>query len=115
VAAFPLLPLLAIINNNVELKLDGYKLLKVFQRPAPTPASSIGVWHHFMNIQVDAIQNSTTLTYFNLPTRTWYLPIVKFCLTHPPTLPTHPPIKSLMCTITNMAIVCFTSDLLEVG
>jgi len=51
VAAFPLVPLLALINNIVESHIDGYKLTHRTRRPTPYQASNIGLWEDFMAIQ----------------------------------------------------------------
>ncbi|UJR10628.1 hypothetical protein I4U23_014825 [Adineta vaga] len=44
VVAFPLAPLLALINNLIELRLDAWKLLSKYKRPIPYKASDIGIW-----------------------------------------------------------------------
>jgi len=49
VAAFPLAPLCALINNIVELRLDAYKLVKYYQRSAALKAQDIGAWHNILN------------------------------------------------------------------
>lgn len=48
--AFPLAPLLALINNLFELRLDAYKMLKFIQRPVAQRACDIGVWLGFLNM-----------------------------------------------------------------
>ena len=44
VAAFPLAPLFALMNNVIEIRLDAYKFLVMWQRPAALRAQDIGVW-----------------------------------------------------------------------
>jgi hypothetical protein len=44
VAAFPLAPLCALLNNIVELRLDAYKMITVYQRPTANKAQDIGAW-----------------------------------------------------------------------
>lgn len=44
VAAFPLSPLCAVVNNLVETRMDAFKLLTHCQRPIPESASDIGAW-----------------------------------------------------------------------
>ena len=44
VASFPLAPLCALINNIVELRLDAYKMIKIYQRPIAAKAQDIGAW-----------------------------------------------------------------------
>jgi len=45
VIALPITPLLALINNVVELKVDGYKALNESQRPHPNGSSGLGAWN----------------------------------------------------------------------
>ncbi|KAG9410682.1 hypothetical protein AC1031_018707 [Aphanomyces cochlioides] len=42
--AFPLAPLLALINNVVSLRADAFKLCHTMQRPRALKASGIGIW-----------------------------------------------------------------------
>ena len=47
VAAFPLAPLFALLNNIIEIRLDAYKLVTQFKRPVASRAVDIGqfqVW-----------------------------------------------------------------------
>ncbi|GAB6023958.1 hypothetical protein CHUAL_008688 [Chamberlinius hualienensis] len=44
VSAFPLAPLLAFLNNIVEIRLDAYKFVTQVRRPIATRAQDIGVW-----------------------------------------------------------------------
>ena len=43
VAAFPLGPFFALINNLLEIRLDAYKFVVVFQRPMAARAQDIGM------------------------------------------------------------------------
>jgi len=43
VIVFPIMPLLAAVNNYVELRVDFYNLINT-QRPIPTTAAGLGVW-----------------------------------------------------------------------
>jgi len=43
VAAFPLGPFFALINNLLEIRLDAYKLVVVFRRPMAARAQDIGL------------------------------------------------------------------------
>ncbi|CAG5926927.1 unnamed protein product [Menidia menidia] len=45
VAAFPLAPLLALINNVIEIRLDAYKFVTQWRRPLPSQAKDIGIWY----------------------------------------------------------------------
>ncbi|XP_062974809.1 anoctamin-9 [Elgaria multicarinata webbii] len=44
VAAFPLAPLLAFINNVIEIRLDAIKMVKLQRRMVPRRANNIGIW-----------------------------------------------------------------------
>ncbi|XP_065334974.1 anoctamin-4-like [Cloeon dipterum] len=44
VAAFPLAPIFALLNNVFEIRLDAYKILCKFQRPVPKRMASLGAW-----------------------------------------------------------------------
>ncbi|XP_067849856.1 anoctamin-9 isoform X2 [Heptranchias perlo] len=44
VAAFPLAPLLALVNNLFEIRLDAKKMLVLQRRPIPRKAKDIGIW-----------------------------------------------------------------------
>ncbi|XP_055909970.1 anoctamin-5 isoform X2 [Eupeodes corollae] len=48
--AFPLAPLLALINNVIEMRLDAFKMLKFFKRPVAQRVRNIGVWYNIMAI-----------------------------------------------------------------
>ncbi|NWH63687.1 ANO9 protein, partial [Geococcyx californianus] len=44
VAAFPLAPLLAFINNLMEIRLDAIKMTRLYRRLVPGKANDIGIW-----------------------------------------------------------------------
>ena len=44
VAAFPLAPLFALLNNIIEIRLDAYKFTCLWRRPPALKASTIGIW-----------------------------------------------------------------------
>lgn len=44
VAAFPLAPLLALLNNVVEIRLDAIKMVTLERRMVPKKTNNIGVW-----------------------------------------------------------------------
>ena len=43
-AAFLFAPLLGFVNNYVEIRIDGWKMTTLCQRPYPKPAEDIGTW-----------------------------------------------------------------------
>lgn len=45
VAAFPLAPLFALINNIGEIRLDAYKMLSQARRPLAERVEDIGAWY----------------------------------------------------------------------
>jgi hypothetical protein len=71
VCAFPLTPMLAMINNMLEIHVDAFKICVNRKRPKPQPADSTGMWAYFMAVQ------------------------------------------STCAVVTNLALVCFTTKLLD--
>lgn len=49
VASFPLAPLLALINNIIEVRVDAWKFTTQFRRPVASKAHSIGAWQEILN------------------------------------------------------------------
>ncbi|ETO25487.1 hypothetical protein RFI_11648 [Reticulomyxa filosa] len=45
VIALPITPLLALINNIIELRVDGYKIIRESQRPHPNGSYGLGAWN----------------------------------------------------------------------
>uniref|UniRef100_A0AC35F864 Anoctamin n=1 Tax=Panagrolaimus sp. PS1159 TaxID=55785 RepID=A0AC35F864_9BILA len=50
VAALPLAPLFALINNILEIRLDAYKMLVTTRKPIPAHAKNIGIWRTILEI-----------------------------------------------------------------
>ncbi|XP_069757176.1 anoctamin-9-like isoform X2 [Narcine bancroftii] len=50
VAAFPLAPLLAFLNNLFEIRLDARKMIWHLKRPIPRKAKDIGIWLEILEI-----------------------------------------------------------------
>ena len=48
VAAFPLAPLLALINNIFEIRLDAYKYTTQMRRPIAQQVQDIGIWYSIL-------------------------------------------------------------------
>ncbi|NXP92461.1 ANO9 protein, partial [Passerina amoena] len=44
VAAFPLAPLLALVNNVIEIHMDAIKMMRLRRRMVPRKAKDIGIW-----------------------------------------------------------------------
>jgi len=49
-AAFPLAPLLAILNDIIEVRTDAFKLLSAYNRPEYKGAKNIGTWFQILEI-----------------------------------------------------------------
>ncbi|CAG9825058.1 unnamed protein product [Phaedon cochleariae] len=49
VAAFPLAPFFALLNNVLEMRLDAQKLLTFYRRPISQRVSDIGVWYRILD------------------------------------------------------------------
>lgn len=45
VAAFPLGPFFALINNMIEIRVDAYKFVVLYRRPLAQKAQDIGIWY----------------------------------------------------------------------
>ncbi|XP_039209184.1 anoctamin-9 isoform X2 [Crotalus tigris] len=48
VAAFPLAPFLAFVNNLFEIRLDAIKMVKLQKRMVPKKANTIGIWYYIL-------------------------------------------------------------------
>ncbi|XP_071943623.1 anoctamin-4-like isoform X4 [Antedon mediterranea] len=58
VAAFPLAPLFALINNLLEIRLDAFKFISQLRRPFAARAQDIGAWYSILL----AVGNLSVLT-----------------------------------------------------
>jgi hypothetical protein len=50
VVAFPLAPVLALLNNYFEIRIDAHKLIRETRRPDPSGAQDIGTWGTIIEI-----------------------------------------------------------------
>uniref|UniRef100_A0A915KR12 Anoctamin n=1 Tax=Romanomermis culicivorax TaxID=13658 RepID=A0A915KR12_ROMCU len=50
VAAFPLAPLICLVNNLVEIRLDAINFVTAFRRPLPVRVPGILIWRRCLNI-----------------------------------------------------------------
>ena len=48
VAAFPLAPLFALLNNWAEVRLDAHKFVCEYRRPVAQRAQNIGAWFNIL-------------------------------------------------------------------
>ena len=60
VAAFPLAPLFAWLNNIIEIRLDAFKFVSVLQRPLAERAQDIGMYMYHPIVRLHGL-------YFGLP------------------------------------------------
>jgi len=71
VAAFPIAPLLALLNNLLEVKVDSYKVCKLSRRPFVPEAQDIGTWETIFKVMgiIAVLSNASvilfTSTYFD--------------------------------------------------
>ncbi len=73
VAAFPLATVLSLVNNYVEIRVDGWKLCHLCRRPEPRSCEDIGTWYFiletisyssiFINSGLVAFTGSNTINY----------------------------------------------------
>jgi anoctamin-10/anoctamin-7 len=80
IVCLPISCFISLINNYIEIKVDGWKLLSVFQRPIPKAAEDIGNWQAvFSVISIVAIVTNgglicftmSVLEDFDISTRVW--------------------------------------------
>lgn len=62
VAAFPLAPLFALLNNVLEMRLDARKILNLHRRPVAQRVKDIGVWYNIL----DCLGKLSVVTNVNL-------------------------------------------------
>ncbi|XP_064081291.1 anoctamin-5-like isoform X3 [Macrobrachium nipponense] len=65
VAAFPLAPIFALINNIVEIRLDAYKYLTQSRRPRAERIQDIGIWYGILKgiTYCSVITNAFVISY----------------------------------------------------
>lgn len=62
VAAFPLAPFFALLNNVFEMRLDAKKLLTMYRRPVGQRVTDIGIWFRIL----DSISKLSVITNVSL-------------------------------------------------
>ena len=65
VAAFPLAPFFALLNNIFELRTDAINFVTNFRRPVPHRAQTIGVWFEIVTAlsKVSVLVNSFVIAF----------------------------------------------------
>ncbi|XP_031224352.1 anoctamin-7 isoform X2 [Mastomys coucha] len=83
VAACPLAPLFALLNNWVEIRLDARKFVCEYRRPVAERAQDIGIWFHILAglTHLAVISNAFLLAFSSD-----FLPRVYYSWTHGPDL-----------------------------
>ncbi|ETO23310.1 hypothetical protein RFI_13873 [Reticulomyxa filosa] len=80
VIALPITPLLSLINNIIELKVDGFKLVRESQRPHPNGSSGLGAWNDVLGFfSIVAVGTNVALI-------TWRTSLVNTLISYDPTM-----------------------------
>lgn len=81
VAAFPLAPLFALLNNWVEIRLDAHKFVCEYRRPVAERTQNIGVWFSILEglSHLSVIANVGTFVLWDQRWRTSVKTIIIFC------------------------------------
>ncbi|KAI3380611.1 hypothetical protein SNEBB_011199 [Seison nebaliae] len=63
--AFPLAPLLALMNNIIEIRIDAQKFLRKFRRIKPAMVTDIGIWQSIIEVisRLAVITNATIIAW----------------------------------------------------
>uniref|UniRef100_A0A8C0I2D6 Anoctamin n=1 Tax=Balaenoptera musculus TaxID=9771 RepID=A0A8C0I2D6_BALMU len=73
VASFPLAPLLALVNNILEIRVDAWKLTTQYRRMVPEKAQDIGAWQPIMQgIAIMAVVTNIAFTSDMIPRLVYY-------------------------------------------
>uniref|UniRef100_A0A8P4K0L0 Anoctamin n=1 Tax=Dicentrarchus labrax TaxID=13489 RepID=A0A8P4K0L0_DICLA len=71
VASFPLAPVLALVNNLFEIRVDAWKITTQFRRVVPEKAQHIGAWQPILGgIAILAV--ATNVSYYMIPRLVYY-------------------------------------------
>eukprot|EP00475_Leptophrys_vorax_P000256 TRINITY_DN10151_c0_g1_i2.p1 TRINITY_DN10151_c0_g1~~TRINITY_DN10151_c0_g1_i2.p1 ORF type:complete len:317 (+),score=95.90 TRINITY_DN10151_c0_g1_i2:1685-2635(+) len=90
VLAFPLTPLLALLNNFLEIQIDANKLLVISRRPEPRGAQDIGTWYSIFDLiaLISIITNIAVAVMYMDDVDEWtdgsdfYKLLIAFCAEH---------------------------------
>ena len=66
VAAFPLAPFFALLNNVLEMRLDATKILTLHRRPVAQRIKDIGVWYSILEFlgKLSVVTNVISFFFF---------------------------------------------------
>ena len=75
VAAFPLAPLFALLNNICEIRLDAYKMIAQARRPIAERVENIGAWFLILKVitYFSVMSNVSVYPYMKRTIRSHYL------------------------------------------
>ena len=84
VAAFPLAPLFALLNNWVEIRLDAHKFVCETRRPVAERAQDIGVWFKILDALAQLAVISNVIIFIDyiytwLESETWQIKPYQLC------------------------------------
>jgi len=69
ISALPIAGLVLLISNVVEIRMDGWKLLNLYQRPFPRGCEDIGKWQDiFLVLTIISVVTNSALTVFTMNT-----------------------------------------------
>jgi len=91
-SAFPLAPLMAVLNNMIEIRTDAFKLLTSYKRPNYKGATDIGIWYEILEtFGILAVITNCLLVGFTFDAiadrfpavhRTFYVLAIIVCMEH---------------------------------
>jgi hypothetical protein len=80
--ALPLAPLVALINNSVQTRVDAFKLCRTRRRPIARKTHGIGVWDNVLDVMtsISIVTNCALVgfTWSNMPDMSWSTKILIF-------------------------------------
>ena len=83
VTAFPLAPLLALINNIFEIRLDAYKYTTQMRRPIAQQVQDIGIWYSILEgMTYLAVVSNVILKYILIYLHFNYIHTISTYFTH---------------------------------
>ncbi len=85
VVAYPMAALWALVNNIAELRVDGFKVIRIFRRPFPARVAHIGAWEPAFRMMCSiAVVSNCALLYimFTNDDNQWNRAIICVSLDH---------------------------------
>ena len=68
VAAFPLGPFFALLNNMIEIRADAYKFVVLYRRPVAQKVQDIGIWYPILDsvVKLSVVVNVSAPVFLNI-------------------------------------------------